>query len=291
MAVVVTRGADGRVTDPLWPCRQIEPIVRAAMEDTDPTAPLVIYVHGHMDWPHPDILAQAKASDGLAIQFLWDGLCSNWAAPFRAAALYRTAGHRAAEFRQLLTLIGEIDPQRKIDIMCHSLGARIGLMALRGLPKTVALSRVVCVSAVEFSAPTLVAVHAMQGRNVDFFNITTEEQPFFHQMMQRFGPQPGPKDLLLSRGFAFPQANWFEIRLDVPAVRNPLSQIGAIKLDLNRPVGPKLAAQFGEAFVYRKKETATEVLRERLGAELPQPLSMVPLRKPPRRHLRRLEPS
>ncbi len=280
MAVIQAAAKRGSVYNPLWPRRRMRNVLEPVLETLPKGAPIVVYIHGHREWPHPDLLAQAEHQSGLAVTFCWPGIDRRMTS---VNQLYERAGQVAPALAYLLDIFGEIAPRRPVDLMAHSLGARVGLQALQHL-KHGNLSRFVCLAGVEFCAVTLLALQAPIARKVSFYNVTSEHFSLFHRRMHYFGPRPGPSDGLLCRGFAFPRKNWIDIRLGEPEVRGPLNNfcaaLGTLSSELGKGRKPALISQFGSAVLQNRSVTSITDLRNLLGTAVPDPLSMIPVRTP-----------
>ncbi len=280
MTVIQVTACGENVINPDWPRRDLRHMLEPALARLPSGEPVIIYVHGHEDWPPDDILLQARAKPLLSLNF-------NWSAKARFAGLlpdvgrlYDLAGQASVALAGLINLIGQLAPEHRIDLMGHSLGARCCLSALPQV-KQPNLSRLICLSAVEFSAFTLLALQAPVARKISFYNVTTPHQPLFHRLMHHFGPRPGPADRLLSKGFAFPRKNWLDIRLDNPVVRRPLAGFCARMLNLKANTAkPALISQLEAVFLQNRPLTGFAQMRDLLGNSVPAPLSMTPVRMP-----------
>ena len=286
MAVIQATTCGDHAVNPLWPRLHLRHTLEPALAALPVGAPIVIYVHGHLDWPHPKVLQQAREQVGLAITLNWPATARFIGVFPDVGQLYDDAGKAAPSLAWLINLLAELSPDRQIDLMAHSLGARVGLQALPRL-KQGNLARFVGLAAVEFSAITLAALQAPVARDIAFYNVTTAKTALFHRLMHHFGPRPGPADGLLCRGFAFPRRNWIDIRLDAPAVRHPLGEMCSSLLDLKADMKkPALISQLEAVFLQNRMATSMAELRSVLGNAVPDPLSIIPLRSPPLRQMR-----
>ncbi|MCP5085418.1 MAG: alpha/beta hydrolase [Rhodobacteraceae bacterium] len=283
MAVLQATACGSTVCNPLWPRRHMRSLLEPLIAEMPPKMPVVVYVHGHQAWPHPDLLVKADRRFGLAITFCWPAFDRVLGVLPDVNRQYWDAGNAAGSLAWLLNLLGEIAPDRAVDLMSHSLGARVGLQALKHL-KYRNLSRFVCLAGVEFSAITLLALQSRAARKIDFYNVTSKQTSAFHFMMHHFGPRPGVADKLLTRGFAFPRKNWIDIRLEEPEVRRPLKEFCAALGDLGQEFGkvrkPALISQLGSALLQNRSVTKISDLRELLGPAIPGALSLIPVRTP-----------
>jgi len=280
MAVIGVQAQGNRAVDVNWPQRNLHATLEPVLAATPVDAPIVIYVHGHQLWPHPDLLEQARRQAGLAITFKWGANARYFGILPDVNSLYNEAKSAAAPLGWLINQLAVLAPNRKVDLMVHSLGARVGFEALQYLHHR-NIGRFVALAAVEFSAITLAALHRPQAHNVAFYNVTSPKILIFHRLMHHFGPRPGPADRLLCRGFAFPRANWIDIQMDQPTVQRPLADLCANLAGLGSGLrNHALVAQVGAALLRYRDDTGIPDLRALLGASVPQPLSMIPLRTP-----------
>lgn len=283
MTVIQVRATGSQAIHPQWPRRRLHSILEPALANVPTDSPIVIYVQGHQDWPPDDILVQARANAGLSITFSWPAAPPLMGVVPDVGQLYQQAGDAAQALAGLINLLAALAPDHRIDLMGHSLGARTSLMALHHVKQN-NIARLICLAAVEFSAITLWALQAPAARHIAFFNITDRHTSLFHRLMHHFGPRPGPADRLLCRGFAFPRANWVDICLDNPTVRRPLARLCAERLGL--PAGlkaPPLITQLEAVFLQDRRITGIPQMRDMLGTAIPEPLSIIPVRMPPRR--------
>jgi len=280
MAVIQASVCGEHVINPGWPRRDFRHTLEPALDMLPDNAPVVIYVHGHLDWPHPDVLQQAREQVGLAITLNWPAKARFFGVVPDVNQLYVDAGNAAPALAWLINLLGKLAPDKQIDMIAHSLGARVGLQTLPYLRQG-NLARFVGLAAVEFSAYTLMALQAPIARDISFYNVTSAKPSLFHHMMHHLGPRPGPADGLLCRGFAFPRANWIDICLEKPAVQRPLTDLCGKLLNLKPNLGkPPLISQIEAVFLQYRRQTHISELRNLLGAAIPGPLSMTPIRMP-----------
>ena len=234
-------------------------------------------MHGHQDWPHPDLLEQARHQTGLAINFRWESVPHYLGVWPDVNGAYACAGQASRPLAGLVNLLGQLAPGRKIDLMVHSLGARVGFQALHQISAG-NLGRFVTFAGVEFNAITLAALHKARPSAVSFYNITSAQVPFMHRAMHHLGPRPGPADALIARGFAFPRRNWIDIHMQEPQVSHPVQQLCAGLA--TGPAFSSLIARFGSAILQNRGDTSVDGLKTLLGPAVPQPLTLYPVRSP-----------
>jgi len=154
--------------------------------------------------------------NGLAIGLGWEARGSVQGAYRRAAA----AGRALAE---LATLIRQIEPARQIDVIGHSLGARVALQALpHARPGD--FRRLILLAAAETRRPARAALDTPAGAWVEIVNVTTRENDLFDfalEWLVSLGT-----DTALGQGPGRQQANWLDLQIDQPATLNVLERLG-----------------------------------------------------------------
>ena len=230
-----------------------ETVLRPALAALSPDAPMIVMIHGYkhspsvpahdphrhmlsldpvrggrsLSWPKHLGFGRGSADEGLAIAFGWEARGSIWQA--HAEAL------RAG--RALACLIRRLAAERKgpVDLMCHSLGARVALAALPRLPAR-SIGRAILLSAAEFRRTADAAMDSRAGRTVEVLNVTSGENRLFDLMFERLLQPPHSFDRALSGGLSRPRSNWTDIRIDCPATRAHLAGLGFVVLAPVRPV-------------------------------------------------------
>ncbi len=154
--------------------------------------------------------------NGMAIGFGWKARGSVQGAYRRAAA----AGRALAD---LAGLVRQIDPARQVDVIGHSLGARVALQALpHARPGD--FRRMILLAAAETRRPARAAMDSPAGRAVDVVNITTRENDLFDfalEWLVGFGT-----DTALGQGPGRPLPNWLDLQIDRKATLDVLDRLG-----------------------------------------------------------------
>ncbi len=205
------------------------------------TAPVVVMIHGYRfapglvgHCPHGHILSMnpptgdrkatswprhlgLTGNNGLAVGLGWKARGSVQGAYRRAAATGRALAELAA-------LIRQIDPPRQIDVIGHSLGARVALQALpHAQPGT--FRRMILLAAAETRRPARAALDTPAGRCVEIVNVTTRENDLFDfalEWLVGLGT-----DTALGQGLARRhQPNWLDLQIDQPATLSVLDNLG-----------------------------------------------------------------
>jgi len=236
-------------------------------------APIVILIHGFMydpegaspANPHGALYAETRATTRRSRRASWprglgfteegraDGLCVAFAWQSRPRPLatligaqrnhFSTAYERApAAAEALLGVIRTLRaarPDAKIDLFCHSLGARVALLALRGAAETGmagSLGRVILLGGAEFASAaraTMAALERLPGpRRPEVFNIISRENDLYDALFEFFAPRsranPRPEGGALGRkGLGERRENWIDLQLDHPDVGAFLAARGA----------------------------------------------------------------
>jgi len=203
-------------------------------------APVVVMIHGYRfapgiagHCPHGHILSMNPPTDdrkaiswprhlcltgtqGLAI-----GL--GWAARGSVQGAYRRAAAAGRALANLATLIRQIDPDRQIDVIGHSLGARVALQALvHAHPGD--FRRVILLAAAETRRPARVAMDTPAGRTTQVINVTTRENDLFDFALEWLVSVGTDTALGQGPGRALP--NWLDLQIDQPATLSVLSRLG-----------------------------------------------------------------
>lgn len=166
------------------------------------TGPVTIMVHGYkyqpghpVHCPHASLLSpeprtsgwkivswperlglHGERGQGLAISFGWRARGSIWAAHRRA----ETAG------RALAALVRDIRrhaPARSINIVAHSLGARVALTAIRSAPPG-AITRAVLLAAAEYGETAARTLDSAAGQKTEVLNVTTRENDLYDFILE-----------------------------------------------------------------------------------------------------------
>ncbi|MBP0484188.1 alpha/beta hydrolase [Sagittula salina] len=190
-------------------------LARALAEDD---GPVTVMVHGYryapgtgLSCPHETLFHRApegmgariiswprhlglrgQRGEGLGISFGWPARGSLWDAHRRA----ETAG---LALSGLLDSLRDLDPGRTVNLICHSLGARVALAAIRaGRPG--AINRAVLLAAAEFAGTAQKALRSVSGRHTQVLNVTTRENDLFDFLFQRLVAPETRGDRMLGQG-------------------------------------------------------------------------------------------
>lgn len=223
-----------------------EQTIALALADTPPGAPIVIMVHGKgycptdpdrdphrlifaprpgygrsrfVSWPRRlgFALPGPRKPLGLCFGFGWQSAGALWQATHSADAT-------ADKLARLVHLIRRIDPARRVDLIGHSLGARVILGAIPLLAAN-AVDRVILLAGADFTNRADTALQSPAGQTAEFLNITTRENDLYDFLFERalapFGGQSA-----LGSGIGNRAENWLDIQLDNPATDTALRSMG-----------------------------------------------------------------
>ncbi|WP_085879959.1 alpha/beta hydrolase [Roseisalinus antarcticus] len=212
--------------------------LRRALASLPEGAPVVVMIHGfkfspacRTHDPHDHILSlrpgracwkavswpkhlHLHGAAGLAIGFGWNARGSIWRA-WRASA---RAGRRLS---RLIALVREAAPDRSVHLVAHSLGARVALGALPGLPAG-AVARIVLISAAAFRTEAERRMATAAGRAAEVFSVTGRENAVFDLLLRIAMPLGGAT--LGRRGP--PMARWLDLPLDQAESLEALAALG-----------------------------------------------------------------
>jgi pimeloyl-ACP methyl ester carboxylesterase len=150
---------------------------------------------------------------GLVVGFGWHGTGTIWAAQASAAragsalaALVRTAG-------------------RPVDVVAHSLGARVALAAIAELPAG-AISRAILISGAELRSRAAAVLATPGGRAGEIVNVCSRENDLFDALYESFVAPHRPFDRAIGAGLGTTVPNWLDLQLDAAEVRRGLGRLG-----------------------------------------------------------------
>ena len=170
-----------------------------------------------VSWPRHMGFGRGAVDEGLCIAFGWPACGSIWKAWDRAAA----AG---AVLANLVQRIRALRPG-PVDVLCHSLGARVALSAMTALPSH-SIGRVVLLAAAEFQSDAEAAMGSAAGQTAEVINITSRENDLFDGFVELLVRAPRRGDCALGAGLPGGPRNWLDIQMDCDASRAALAELG-----------------------------------------------------------------
>lgn len=221
----------------------------AALAALPADAPVVVLIHGrgyapgvtgqdphqlifsvHPQRPEPRFLswprrlgfvlpgsARHVTARGLCIGFGWNGRGDIWTAT-------RSADHAARMLARLVQIIRRAAPGKRVDLIGHSLGARVILGAAPMLSEG-ALHRVLLLAGADFTSRAKAALASPAGRGAEFFNITSRENDLYEFLFER-SQHPLRGAPAIGRGLGMEAQNWLDIQIDSDLTRTRLAALG-----------------------------------------------------------------
>lgn len=191
-------------------------------------------------WPHGLGFTETGAEDGLCVAFAWQSRPRPLATLLgQARNHFSTAYERAPDAAEaLLNIISTLRaarPDAKIDLFCHSLGARVALLALKSAgeaQRAEALGRVILLGGAVFTGEAESAMAALGRTPVQnrpqVFNIISRENDLYDALFELFAPRPRPAGGALGRkGLGARRPDWIDLQLDHPDFGRFLADRGA----------------------------------------------------------------
>lgn len=226
-----------------------EPALAAVLAALAPQTPVVIMVHGRgyapgvdgidphalifapcpcrseprfLSWPRRLGFAlpgtnRKMAARGLCIGFGWDARGGIW-------RVTRHADSAALMLARLIQMIRRAAPDRQVDLIGHSLGARVILSAVPLLAPG-ALGRVLLLAGADLASRAAQAIESQAGHRAEFFNITSRENDLYEFLFER-SLHPLRGAAAIGRGLTTGAPNWLDIQIDSTATRARLAALG-----------------------------------------------------------------
>jgi pimeloyl-ACP methyl ester carboxylesterase len=167
-----------------------------------------------ISWPRH--LRLAGPQDGLALAFGWPARGTIW------QAQARTAG-AAEALATLVATIRRLDPDRRVDLVAHSLGARVAMAALP-LAGAGSIGRVLLLAPADFRAHAEAAMDSGAGRAAEVFSITSRANALFDLCMETL--LSARLHASLAQGLSHPRQNWLDLRIDDSVTETALARLG-----------------------------------------------------------------
>jgi len=220
-----------------------------------------------VSWPRHLHLGDAGA--GLGIGFGWHAKGSLTRVAARAFGVGRTLA-------DMLSSIKQLRPDLHVNIMAHSLGARVALAALNDLPRG-HVDRLILLSGAEYRSIAVAAMRSPAGRAAQVLNVTSGENTLFDAMFRLGVPAPSLADWPLSGGLS-EAPGWTDLRVDCPATLAVLRDFGIrTRAPATRVCHWSTYLRPGLFKLYRGVfDPARPDLMPRLAAALPRPAAALP---------------
>ncbi|NNK65156.1 MAG: hypothetical protein HKO95_00305 [Rhodobacteraceae bacterium] len=166
-----------------------------------------------LSWPRHLGFGQGRLDEGLCIALGWEARGTLWQA-------YRHAGVAGRALARLIDGIG-----RPVDVLAHSLGARVALSAMARLGRG-RLGRLILISGAEFGHHAQNALKSPAGRGAEVINVTSRENALFDLMFERLMQRPLGGATALGAGLANAPHRWLDLPIDRGGVRVALARLG-----------------------------------------------------------------
>ncbi len=166
-----------------------------------------------VSWPRHLGLGGAA---GLAIGF-------GWPARGTLGQVNRRAELAGAALADLAAMIAQICPNRRLDIIGHSLGAKAALASLR-YANAGQMGRLILLAAAETRGPAIAAMRSAAGKAAQIVNVTTRENDLFDAIYEwcvALG-----RDTAIGQGLGCSLPNWINLQLDAPRSLAALAEFG-----------------------------------------------------------------
>lgn len=250
MAFLGISSSGGGVSCVEWPGWPVEAGLVRALAGVPRAAPVVILVHGfryhpasaeadpfvrlygpgEANWPGGLGFSRRDPHNGLCIGFGWEGVAMpgrrRWRHLSGFAQIYGRAGGTGRRLASVINAIGAIDPQRRVDVLAHSLGARVALRALPALQQA-NLGRVILLGAAEYEGEALRMLQAnAANRQAEFINVTARANDPVDYLFERLAPRRLRDDCALGAGRRGKGLRWLDVPIDNPAAIACLSRRG-----------------------------------------------------------------
>jgi hypothetical protein len=169
-------------------------------------------------WPAGLGIADDDGESGLAIGFAWPAAVSHLAALVRHrrtgfAVAYQRAGALGAGLAALIGLIRSLAPSVPVDVLAHSLGARVALAALPHLD--CAPARMILLGAAEIDARAHEALEMMRVPvPPQIYNVTARANDVYDLAFECFAPRRSWGERAVGAGLRNPPPYWVDVQLD-----------------------------------------------------------------------------
>ncbi len=124
----------------------------------------------------------------------------------------------------LIRAISVKRPDVRVNVMAHSLGARVALAALSDVPAGL-VDTMILLSGAEYRATALAAMTSPAGRHARVLNVASRENAVFDGLFRLCVPAPTFGDRALSAGLR-DVPGWVDLRIDCPRHHAELSRLG-----------------------------------------------------------------
>lgn len=222
----------------------LDAVLAGLLAGLPPGAPVVVLIHGYrfsptiskcdphrhilaispqagsrkaVSWPRHLGFGRGAVDEGLCIAFGWHARGTFWRA-------WDSAACAAVALADLVRRIGRLRAG-PVDILSHSLGARVALCALGDLPGG-SIGRVVLLSAAEYGGHARAALNSPAGCRAEVINVTSRENDPFDSLIECLIRPPVRGDRALGSGLGKLAGNWLDVQADCARTREVLGDLG-----------------------------------------------------------------
>ena len=216
--------------------------LRAALAKTPAGAPVVVMIHGFRfapgargNCPHLHIFSMTPPGDDRTAvswprQWAQDGqagltIALGWPARGNLIQASRRAKAAGRALANVADLVRQLDPARQLDVIAHSLGARVALSALH-YAEPGAFRRMILLAGAETLRPATAAMTTPAGQAVQVINVTTRENDLFDFLFEWLGK--AGMDTSIGQGLRRRLPNWLDLQIDQSATRAILARLGHV---------------------------------------------------------------
>jgi hypothetical protein len=242
---------------PAVPGGDLETGLAASLSEAGPGAPVVVLVHGykfHPDrrdsdphrslfafrpervgrrirsWPEGLGFADDAGASGLCVGFAWPASAPHLPSLVASgrtgfAEVYDRAGALGPRLAELVALLQRLAPGRPVDLLAHSLGARVALAALPHL--AVAPGRMILLGAAELEPRVLeFLARARAPRPPEIYNVTARANDLYDWVFECFVPRRGWGERAVGGGLRAAPPTWIDLQLDRAEVTDWINRQG-----------------------------------------------------------------
>jgi hypothetical protein len=168
-------------------------------------------------WPAGLGIADDSGETGLAIGFAWPAGASHLASLLACgrtgfALVYDRAAAFGARLAEVVALVQRLAPGRPIDLLAHSLGARVALAALPHLDR--APERMILLGAAELDARVHEFLGGMRAPAPQIYNVTARANDLYDVAFECFAPRRGWGERAIGVGLRAQPPYWLDLQLD-----------------------------------------------------------------------------
>ncbi len=253
MAVIGLSLTGGDVRCDANPGATLEQVLASRLRALPSGAPIVILVHGYKfsptrtdadpnreifsltpatpcfrntSWPAGLGFRASGVSDGLCLGFAWPAHDADHGGPVpsRFARVYAAAADAGAALAQVIETVDRLAPGRPVDLIAHSLGARVALQAARTL-RDGGLGQILLLGGAEYDSVALDALSAPGAQGAQVFNVTSRQNDLFDLLFTRFAPRPAPSGQDPARPLSEGLGRHMRLAYDLPLDRAELAPL------------------------------------------------------------------